>query len=52
MYPLIKNPSVLIVMARSFPVPYFEYFDGADIHRYYLEQSEQMMEDIRNFLNS
>ena len=34
------------------PVPYFEYFDGEDIHRYYLEQSEQMMEDIRNFLNS
>ena len=34
------------------PVPYFEYFDGEDIYRYYLDQSEQMMEDIRNFLNS
>lgn len=34
------------------PIPYFEYFDGVDFHRYYLEQSEQMMEDIRNFLNS
>ena len=34
------------------PIPYFEYFDGEDIYRYYLEQSEQMMEDIRNFLNS
>lgn len=34
------------------PIPYFEYFDGEDIHRYFLEQSEQMMEDIRKFLNS
>lgn len=34
------------------PIPYFEYFDGEDTYRYFLEQSEQMMEDIRKFLNS
>lgn len=34
------------------PIPYFEYYDGEDIHRYYMDESEQMMEDIKNFLNS
>lgn len=34
------------------PIPYFEYYDGEDIHRYYMNESEQMMEDIKSFLNS
>ena len=34
------------------PIPYFEYYDGEETHRYWLEESEQMMNDIRNFLNS
>lgn len=34
------------------PIPYFEYYDGVDTHRYYLDESEQMMTDIRNFLNN
>ena len=34
------------------PIPYFEYYDGEDTHRYYLDESEQMMTDIRNFLNN
>ena len=34
------------------PIPYFEYYDGVDTHRYYLDESEQMMTDIREFLNN
>ena len=34
------------------PVPYFEYYDGTDCHRYYMHESEKMMDDIRGFLNS
>ena len=34
------------------PVPYFEYYDGEDCYRYYMNESEKMMGDIRNFLNS
>ena len=34
------------------PIPYFEYYDGEDCHRYYMDESEKMMEDIKNFLNS
>lgn len=34
------------------PIPYFEYYDGEDAHRYYLDESEQMMTDIRNFLDN
>ena len=34
------------------PIPYFEYYDGVDAHRYYLDEAEQMMRDIRNFLNN
>lgn len=34
------------------PIPYFEYYDGVDAHRYYLNESEQMMNDIRNFLHN
>jgi hypothetical protein len=32
------------------PVPYFEYFDGENVHRYLLEESEEMMKDIEMFL--
>ena len=34
------------------PIPYFEYYDGTDIYRYYLNESNQMMADIREYLNS
>lgn len=34
------------------PIPYFEYYDGEDCYRYYMNESEKMMEDIKNFLNS
>lgn len=34
------------------PIPYFEYYDGTDCHRYYMHESEKMMDDIRGFLNS
>ena len=34
------------------PIPYFEYYDGEDCYRYYMNESEQMMEDIKSFLNS
>lgn len=33
------------------PIPYFEYYDGTDCHRYYMHESEKMMNDIRDFLN-
>ena len=34
------------------PIPYYEMYDGEDIHRYYLGEHEQMMDDIRKVLNS
>lgn len=34
------------------PIPYFEFYDGEDCRRYYMNESEQMMEDIKNYLNS
>ena len=34
------------------PMPYFEYYDCEDTYRYYLDESEKMMSDIRNFLNN
>lgn len=34
------------------PTPYFEYYDGKDAHRYFLDEADQMMEDIREFLNN
>ena len=34
------------------PIPYFEYYDGEDCYRYLMNESEKMMEDIKNFLNS
>ena len=33
-------------------VPYFEYYDGEECYRYYMNEAEKMMEDIKNFLNS
>lgn len=34
------------------PIPYFEYYDGEDCHRYHIDESEEMMNDIKNFLES
>lgn len=34
------------------PIPYFEYYDGEDCHRYWIDESEEMMADIKNFLES
>ena len=34
------------------PIPYFEYYDGEECYRYYMHETEQMMEDIKNFLNN
>ena len=34
------------------PIPYFEYYDGEDCHRYYIDESEDMMNDIKKFLES
>lgn len=33
------------------PIPYFEYYDGEDTHRYLMDEVDEMMEDIKNFLN-
>lgn len=34
------------------PIPYFEYYDGEDCYRYYMNEADKMMEDIKKFLNS
>ena len=34
------------------PEPYLEYYDGEDCHRYLMDESEQMMTDIKKFLES
>ena len=34
------------------PIPYFEYFDGEEVHRYFINETEQMMADIKEFLNN
>lgn len=34
------------------PTPYFEYYDGEDCFRYYINESEKMMKDIKTFLES
>lgn len=34
------------------PIPYFEYYDGENTYRYYLDEADKMMDDIRNFLNN
>lgn len=33
------------------PIPYYEMYDGDDTTRYYLDETDQMMEDIRKVLN-
>lgn len=33
-------------------IPYFEFYDGDEIYRYMLENSEDMMNNIRTYLNS
>ena len=32
--------------------PYFEYYNGEECYRYYMDESEKMMKDIKEFLNS
>ena len=34
------------------PIPYFEYYDGNETYRSLLDESDKMMDDIRNFLNN
>ena len=34
------------------PIPYWEYYDGEECYRYYIDESEQMMTDIKKFLES
>lgn len=34
------------------PIPYFEYYDGNETYRYLLDESDKMMDDIRNFFNN
>lgn len=34
------------------PIPYFEFYDGKDIRRYLMDESEQMMKDIEEYLES
>lgn len=34
------------------PIPYFEYDDGINTYTYPLDEADQMMEDIRKFLNN
>ena len=32
------------------PIPYFEYYNGEDCYRYLMNETEQMMADIKEFL--
>lgn len=32
--------------------PYFEFYNGEECYRYLMNESEEMMRDIENFLNS
>ena len=34
------------------PIPYFEYYDGSETYRYLMHETEQMMEDIKEFLTN
>ena len=34
------------------PIPYFEYYDGEECYRYYIDETERMMADIKAFLES
>lgn len=33
------------------PIPYYEVYDGEDCRRYFLDETDEMMYDIRNILN-
>lgn len=33
------------------PIPYFEYYDGQETYRYLPNEAEEMMSDIRKYLN-
>lgn len=33
-------------------IPYFEYWDGQETYRYLVNESEKMMSEIREYLNS
>ena len=41
-----------VVDENDKPIPYFEYYDGEECYRYYMDESEQMMADIKRFLES
>ena len=41
-----------VVDENDKPIPYFEYYDGEECYRYYMDESEQMMADIKKFLES
>ena len=41
-----------VVDENDEPIPYFEYYDGEECYRYYIDESEQMMADIKRFLES
>ena len=34
------------------PIPYFEVYDGEDCQRYYMNETDEMMSDIKKFLES
>ena len=41
-----------MVGENHIPIPYFEYYNGKQRCRYRIDESEQMMSDIKNFLES
>ena len=34
------------------PIPYFEYYDGNECYRYFLNETDEMITDIKRFLES
>lgn len=40
-----------MVDSNDDPVPYYEMYDGDDCTRYYLDETDEMMADIRRVLN-
>ena len=34
------------------PIPYFECYDGQETYRYLIDEAEEMMSEIREYLNS
>ena len=41
-----------VVDKNGKPIPYFECYDGEECYRYFTDESEQMMKDIKKFLES